>query len=174
MAPSEFSVPDQNAVEQLRELPQMVGIEHAVHMGIALFHPLGDLGLAHHAAADENLLPRMAALGVDKSADVSEDALLGVLADGAGVDDDHVGVLRAVGQAVAAALQHAAKLLGIRLVLLAAVGLHVGQRRLALALPEALDIVADLSLTAQVLGGDQRCFPFQSSFLRLFSIQYPF
>ena len=59
--------------------------KHAVHMRIGLFDALGHLRLTHHAPADENLLPRMAALGVHQRSDVAENALLGVLTHGTGV-----------------------------------------------------------------------------------------
>ena len=164
---------DQDPVELLGKLPEVVGIEDAVDVRIGFAHPLGDLRLTHHAAADEDLLPRVAALGVYQGADVAEHALLGVLADRAGVDDHEVRALGRVGQAVAAAPQNAADLLGVRLVLLAAVGLHVGDRGLALLFPKALQIIADFILTAQLLHRDQGRFTFQSSFLRRVSIPYP-
>ena len=154
-------MPDQDPVELLRQLPEVVGGEDAIHVGVRLLHPLGDLGLAHHAAADEDLLPRVAALGVDQGPHVAEDPLGGVLPDGAGVDDHQVRPLGGIGEAVAAALQDAPDLLGIGLVLLAAVGLHVSCGRHALGLPPALDIVADLRLPPQVFLRDQGCFAFQ-------------
>ena len=44
---------------------------------------------------------RVAALGVDQGAHVAEHPLLGVLPDGAGVDDDDAGLLGVVGKAKA-------------------------------------------------------------------------
>ena len=158
---------DQDPVELLRQLPEVVGGEDAVHVGIGLPHPLGDLGLAHHAAADEDLLAGMAPLGVDQGPHVAEDPLGGVLPDGAGVDHHQVRPLGGIGEAVAAALQNAPDLLRVRLVLLTAVGLHIGRGGLPLALPPALEIIADLRLPPQVLLGDQRSFTFQNQYLRM-------
>ena len=93
-------------------------------------------------------------------ADVAEHALLGVLADGAGIEDDEVCALRAVRQAVAAVLEHAADLLGIRLVLLAAVGLHKGHRRDSLRLPVFAHPSAEALLPLQSLGRDHQSFSF--------------
>ena len=84
-------------------------------------------------------------------ADVAEHALLGVLADGAGVEDDDVRALRAVGEAVTGGLEHAADALGIRFVLLAAVGVDEGDGRDALRRPIGLDLVAEFRLPAQFL-----------------------
>ena len=159
-------VPDQHPVEVLRQLPQVVGRENAVHVGVAVLHAAGDLGIAHHAAADEDLLAGMPPFGVDQGSHVAEDPLHRVVPDGAGVDDHQIRPLGGVGKAVAAAVQDPPDLLGIRLVLLAAVGLHIGRRGDSLALPPGFDIVADLLLPAQVLGRNQGCFPFQIAVLR--------
>ena len=61
--------------------------------------------------------------------DIAEDALLGVLTHGAGVEEDEVGVLRLVAQAVADIHQHALDALAVVDVLLAAVAVDEGQRR---------------------------------------------
>ena len=53
---------------------------------------------------------------------------LGVLPDGAGVDDNDVGLLLVLGEAVAHLLEIAADALGVGLILLTAVGIHKGQR----------------------------------------------
>ena len=167
----------QHAEQQLRQLPQVVRGEHAVHIGIGLAHALDHGGLAHHAAAQEDLLTWVAAAGMHERADIAEHALLGVLADGAGIEDDEVRALRAVRQTVATVLEHAADLLGIRLVLLAAVGLHKGHRRDALRLPVFAHPSAEALLPLQSLGRDHSRFLFQkrssSQFMRfLFSIVF--
>ena len=60
--------PAEHIPQNFRELPQVVGGEHAVHMGVALFDTVGDLGFACHAATQEDFLSGVAALGVDQSA----------------------------------------------------------------------------------------------------------
>ena len=61
--------------------------------------------LLHHAAAQTDELLRVAALGVDQSTHVAQHPLLGVLPDGAGVDDDDAGLLRVIGKTKAHPLQ---------------------------------------------------------------------
>ena len=61
-------------------------------------------------------------------ADVAQHAHLGVLAHGAGVHDDHVGLKLVLGKAVAHLGEIAAQLFAVGLVLLAAVGVHHRER----------------------------------------------
>ena len=96
---------------------------------------VGDLGFSRHAAAQEDFLLRVAALGVSQRAQIAEDPLLGVLPDGAGVHDDHIRALGAADNGVATLGEKASQLFGIGLVLLAAVGLHIGGGRTAFGLP---------------------------------------
>ena len=55
---------DKGIPQNFRELPQVVGGEHPVHVGVAMLDPVGDLGFPGHTATQENFLPGMAALGV--------------------------------------------------------------------------------------------------------------
>ncbi len=110
----------------MRKLPQMVGGKHAVHVGVAVLDAVGDLGFSRHAAAQENFLLRVAALGVSQRAQIAENPLLGVFPDGAGVHDDHIRALGAADDGVAALGEEAPQLFGIGLVLLAAIGLYIG------------------------------------------------
>ena len=80
----------------------MMGGEHPVYKGVAFFDALRHLGFSRHAAAEENLLLRMAALGVGQGSQVAEDPLLGVFPDGAGVHHHHVGPLRFLADGIAA------------------------------------------------------------------------
>ena len=83
-------------------------VEDAVHVAIALFDAVSHGGLPHHAAAEENFLPRMPRLGMHQRTHIAVDPRLRVLADSARVDDDAVRALFRVGELIAAALQHAA------------------------------------------------------------------
>ena len=141
-------------------------VEHAVHVAIALFDPVGHGGLPHHAAAEENFLPRMPRLGMHQRTHVAVDPRLRVLADGAGVDDDAVRALLSVGHPVAARPQHAADALGIGLVLLAAVGIDKGERGPALGLQIACDFDADGRLPVELRLRDNGSVTFQKSTLR--------
>ena len=147
-------------------------IEHAVDVAVAVFDALDDLRLAHHAAAEEDLLLRMPGLGVDQRADVAVDAGLRVLADGAGVDDDAVRALLLVHDAVAARLQYPADALGVGLVLLTAVGIDKGPGRDALRKPVFFDFFTDLTLRAKQLGRDLGGFPFQGATSDILVILY--
>ena len=141
-------------MQQLREAPELVGIEHAVHMAVAGFDALGDGGLPHHAAAEENFLLRVAALGVHERADVAVHAVLRVLAHGAGVDDDAVRALLGVAHGVARRAQQPPDTFGVRLVLLAAVGVHKRQRRAAARAPVFCDARAESLLLRPRLSRD--------------------
>ena len=80
----------------------MVGGEHPVHMREAPLDPGDHLFLTGHAAAQEDFLPRVAALGVGQGAQVTENTLLGVLPDGAGIHHHHVRPFGLLGDGVAA------------------------------------------------------------------------
>ena len=88
-------------MDHLRELPKGLGAEDQVHVAIGLADLLSHVLLLHHAAAQADELLRVAALGVDQGAHIAEHPLLGVLPDGAGVDDDDAGLLGVVGKAKA-------------------------------------------------------------------------
>ena len=115
--------------DELGQRVDAVHAEHEVHIGVApaqLFH---DVLLVGHAAAeadDEAVLLLFQAL---EGAHVTEDTLLGVLTDGAGVEKDEVGVLGLVAQAVADVHQHTLDALAVVDILLAAVAVDEGQRR---------------------------------------------
>ncbi len=96
-------------------------------MAVGLPDFLRHMGLLGHAAAQTDQGVRVPALHVDQSSHVAEDPLLGVLPDGAGVDDDDPGLLLVVGEAEAHFCQKAPDALRVGLVLLAAVGVHKGQ-----------------------------------------------
>ena len=115
--------------DELGQRVDAVHAEHEVYVGVApaqLFH---DVLLVGHAAAeadDEAVLLLFQAL---EGAHVTEDTLLGVLTDGAGVEKDEVGVLGLVTQAVADVHQHTLDALAVVDILLAAVAVDEGQRR---------------------------------------------
>ena len=75
--------------------------------------------------------------------------LLGVLPDGAGVHDDHIRALGAADDGVAALGEEAPQLFGIGLVLLAAIGLHVGGGGASLCLPVGGDLITAGELGVQ-------------------------
>ena len=85
--------------------------------------------LLGHAAADADHQTRVLLLELFQRADIAENALLGVLTHGAGVEQDEVGVFDIVAQTVADILQNALDLLAVVDVLLAAVAAHIRQRR---------------------------------------------
>ena len=156
----------QDLAQELGKAPELVGIENAVHMAVARADFFYHVGLPHHAPAEENLLPRVAALGVHQRAHVSVDPLLGVLADGAGVEDDDVRPLLGLGHFIAAGGEHAANLLGIGLILLAAVGIHIGARGDAPCRPKVADFLTDGLLRLERLPGDHSGLGVQIRFLQ--------
>ena len=114
------------ALEEGRERSHVVGAEDHVDPG----GPLEDdrLVLLGEAAADGDLHALVLALGAREVAEGAVELVVGVLAHGAGVDDDDIGV--ALGRAdVAGGLERAAQPLGVVHVHLAAEGAHlVGAR----------------------------------------------
>ena len=141
--------PAEDVPQDLRKLPQMVGGKHAVHVGVAVLDAVGDLGFSRHAAAQEDFLLRVAALGVGQRAQIAENPLLGVFPDGAGVHDDHIRALGAADDGIAALGEKAPQLFGIGLVLLAAIGLHVGGGGASLCLPVGGDLITAGELGVQ-------------------------
>ena len=140
----------QDPIQQGGELPQVMGGKDAVHMDVALADFFRHGRLAHHAAAEENLLAGMAALGMDQGAYVAQNPLLRVFPDGAGVDDNDVGPFLAVLHGVAALLQHTADAFGIGFVLLTAVGVHKGRGHNAGRFPALADAAAEFLLLTQL------------------------
>ena len=149
--------------QKLRELPQGLGAEHQIHVGIGLFDPLRHSGLLGHAAAQADHLLRILLLGVGQGAQVAEHPVLRVLPDGAGVQEHQIGLLRVLGEGEAACLQYPHELLSVRHILLAAEGVHTGR---GVSLPggeQAADLLLKLPLAVQVRLGDQYVFAFQIS-----------
>ena len=105
--------------------------EYEIDNRIGFFYFFSHVLLLHHAAADGDYLVGVILLCVVQRADVAENAHLGVLAHGAGVDDDDVGLKFVLREAVAHLGEIAAQLLAVGLVLLAAVGVHHCERALA-------------------------------------------
>ena len=82
-----------------------------------------------HAAADADHQAGVLLFELFQRTDIAEHPLLGVLTHGTGVEQDEVGVLDIVTQAVADILQNALDFLSVVDVLLAAVAAHIGQGR---------------------------------------------
>ena len=118
------------------------------------------------AAAQADHLLRILLLGVGQGAQVAEHPVLRVLPDGAGVDDDAVRAFFGVDDVIAARAEHTADPLGIRLVLLAAIGVDVGPRRPAARGPPGFDLAADRRLSGQLLLRDHNGFAFHVHILR--------
>ena len=113
--------------EELREPPEGVGPEDQVHVAEGLPELLHVVGLLHHAAAQAEDLAGVGLFLVDQGPHVAQHPLLGVLPDGAGIDDDDVGLGLLFGKAVAHLAEEAPDALRVGLVLLAPVGVHKGQ-----------------------------------------------
>ena len=143
-----------DAAHELREAPQHLRAKHQVHMLVGLAQPLHHVGLLGHAAAQADDLVGVAPLAVDQGAHVAEHPLLGVLSDGAGVDEDEVGVFAVVDNLIAHLAQHAPQQLRVRLVLLAPVGVHKGGGSLGVLGVDGPDFLTIFPLFCHVLSGD--------------------
>ena len=89
---------------------------------------------------------------------VAEDPLLGMLPDGAGIHHDHIGPLCLLADGIAALGQIPPELFGVRLILLAAVGLYIGLGGHPLSCPEGGDFVTESELVFQGFLGNNGGF----------------
>ena len=119
--------PRLNPPEELGEAPKRVGAEDQVHMPEGLPQFFRDVGLLSHAAAQADDLVGVFPLGVGQRAHIAQHPLLGVLPDGAGVDDDDRRLTLVLGESIPHLCQIPPDTLRIRLVLLTPVGVHIGQ-----------------------------------------------
>ncbi len=144
----------EQAVDELGEAPQHLGAKDQVHMAVGFLHLLGHVGLLGHAAAQADELAGVAPLHMHQGPHVAQHPLLGVLPDGAGVDDDDIGLLLVLGKAIAHLLQIAPDALRVGLVLLAAVGVHKGEGGLGPLGIELGDGVTIIHLPGDLLPGN--------------------
>ena len=139
--------------QQLRETPQLMGSEHQIHNGIGLFQLFRHVLLLHHAAAHRNNLVRIFGLGMGQIAHVAQHPHFRMFPNGAGVDDHQIRLGFVLSKAVAHFLQISPQTLAVRLILLAAVGIHHGQQLLAAGFVHCLDASAQLHLRLDFLRG---------------------
>ena len=128
----------QCAQHQLRQPPQHVGAEDEVHEGEPPHDLLRHIRLLHHAAADTQDQPRVLLLPLLQRADVGQQPLFRMVPHTAGVEQNDVGRVPALGGRVAHLLQQPRDGLGIPHVHLAAICLDI------IGLPPAPDPVKDL------------------------------
>ena len=151
-----------DALQQLRETPELVRPENQIHHRVGSLDLLGHVLLLHHAAADRDDLRGTGLFGVVERADVAEHAHLGVLAHRAGVDHDHIRQKLVLREAVAHRREIPAQLFAVRLVLLTAVGVHHRERTRAVRRDRIKDLPADPFLPAYLLRGDLFAFVFHT------------
>ena len=125
----EAAAPGEHFLKQLREAPESLGTEDEVDVPVGAAERVRDVLLLHHAAAHGDNLVRFRAFCMHKRADDAENALFRVLAHGAGVDDDDVGLSLRLREGVAHGREHAADFFAVGFVLLAAVRVHKRKRR---------------------------------------------
>ena len=108
----------------------------------------------------------MAALGVGEGPQIAEYPLLRMLPNGAGIHHHQVRPFGPLAKLVAAGGEQPPNPLGVRLILLAAVGLHIGQGPSAPAMPIGLHLVAQGQLGLHLILGDYCRVPIQWGYLR--------
>ena len=106
-----------------------VHAEHQINIRVALTQLFNNVGLLRHTAADADHQAGVLLLELFQRTHVAENALLGVFAHSAGVEQNQVGVFNRIAQTVADILQNTADLFAVVDVLLAAVAAHIRQRR---------------------------------------------
>jgi hypothetical protein len=109
-------------IEVVGDVVEFLGADDEVEVG----EGVEEFGAAvlGHAAEDADEETRVAALAAEEVAGFAEGLLLGEVADGAGVEEDDVGVGFVFDNGVAALAQHGSDGLGVAGVHLAAVGLE--------------------------------------------------
>ena len=156
---SEYTlVSGHHLLHKLRETPKLMGAEDQIHHRVGLFDLLRHMGLLHHAAADGNDLFRLVLFRMVQGTHIAQHPHLRVLPDGAGVHHDDIRLKFVLGEAVAHFGQIAPQLFAVRLVLLAAVGVHHGQRPPAPVGNTLKDPGADLLLGLDLLYIDNFSF----------------
>ena len=113
-------------VQQLGKAPFGLGAEHKVDVMVGIFYLVGHDLLLRHAAAEADDLIGLCGLRVAEAAQVAVNALFRVLADGAGVEQDDVGLIFVARELVAHLAQHAHEHLAVCHVLLAAERMRIG------------------------------------------------
>ena len=116
--------------EQLGKTVQGCRAEGQVHVRILVLDILAAVLLRHHTAADRNDQRGLFGFEVLILPHDGKCLLLGVLANGAGVDRDQIGICGVGAKLVAHVLRHTRKLFAVRLVLLAAKGQHKAPGRM--------------------------------------------
>ena len=152
-----------DGVQELGKPPEGLGAEHQVHMAVGGADLVRHRPLLGHAAAQADHLLRLCGLGVGQPAQKAVDPLFRVLPDGAGVDHNDVrghGVLR---KAAAHLLQHPHDALAVGHVLLAAKGVHHGQRPPVQRIGAPAELFGKFSLPLHLSGGYQYIFSVQNS-----------
>ena len=148
------------------KLPQQLGAKDQVHMGKGLAQPLGHMVLPGHAAAQTDHLLRMPALGVGQGPHVAEHPLLGVLPDGAGVQQYQVRPLLRGGEGVAHPGQVPPQALGVRFILLTSIGVYIGQFLAGALVQQGTNLVTQGQLAGDLRRGNGQGLS-QDGFLRV-------
>ena len=152
-------------LQQLRKTPQGMGAEYQTHVAVGSAHLVGHLFLLGHTAAQADYLPGIGLFGMGQGAEISIDPLLGVLPHGAGVEDDHIGLMRILGKSEAQFAEHAHNMFAVGHVLLASKSVYAGQGRMIQGfLQMRADLLHDLPLPRQLLGGYNDFFSLQKTF----------
>ena len=148
-------------VQQLGEPPLGLRAEHQVYVVVGVFHLVGHDLLLRHAAAEADDLIGLCGLRVAEAAKVAVDPLFRVLADGAGVEQDHVRLLLVARELIAHLAQHAHEHLAVGHVLLAAEGVDQRKRRAGAAVVHLAHLARKFLLTRELLLADDDFIPFQ-------------
>ena len=120
---------NENTVEKLRQAPRGIAAHYKIHIGITHFQLFADLLLLGHAAGQGNNKVGLLLFEALERPHIAEYPLLGVFPDSAGIVEDQVGLPDIIGKAVAQLRQHALEPFPVINALLAAKGMHMGQRR---------------------------------------------
>ena len=151
-------------VQQLGEAPLGLGAEHEIDVVVGIFHLVGHDLLLRHATAETDDLVGLIGLRVAETAEVAVNALFRVLADGAGVEQDDVGLIFIARELVAHLAQHTNEHLAVGHVLLAAERVDQRERRAGAAVVHLAHLARKFLLSCKLLLADDDFFAFQGMF----------
>ena len=151
--------------EKLRELPQGLRAEYQVNVTVGLAHLFRHLGPLGHAAAQADDLLRIGLLGMGQGAQIAVDPFFRMIADGAGVQHNDIGLGRLGDKFTAHALQHTHDVLAVGHVLLTAEGVHQRTDGLAPLDVQLFYFFGKLPLTLHVRVRQDDIFSFQGYLL---------
>ena len=120
---------DKDTVQKFRQTASGIAAHYKIHIGVAHFQLFADLLLLGHAAGQGNNKVGLLLFEALKRPHIAKDTLLGIFPHGTCIIQDEIRLTDLICKAIAQLGQHPLKAFTIVNALLAAKGMHMGQRR---------------------------------------------